>query len=81
MSDQPETRKRSAKEIEEDLERTRAELTRNVDQLSDKIDPRRQVSNFVEDVKAGNSKAVGIVGGVAAGLAGVVGLIILRKSR
>ena len=81
MTDQPEPRKRTAKEIEEDLRRTREELTRNVDQLSEKIDPRRQMASFVDDVKTGDSKAVGLVGGIAAAVAGVVGLVILRKSR
>lgn len=76
-----ETRKRTAKEIEADLETKRAELTQNVDALMDRIDPRTHVAGFVKDVKEGETKAVSIVGGVAAAIAGIVGVIILRRSR
>ena len=76
-----ESRKRTAKEIEADLNSKRAELTQNVDALMDRVNPKTQVNNFVNDVKSGDTKAVSIVGGVAAAVAGVVGLIILRRNR
>lgn len=86
MSEQP--RKRTAAEIEADLRRSREELTRTVDELSDRVDPRRQAQAaadkgraFVEDVKAGEPRAVQIAGGVLAAVAGVVGLAILRRNR
>lgn len=75
------TRKRSSQEIEADLEAKRSELTHNVDALVDRIDPRTHVAGFVEDVKAGEPRAVSIVGGVTAAVAGIVGLIVLRRSR
>ena len=81
MSEQPETRKRSAQEIEADLARTRQELTRTVDELSERLDPRRQMTNFVQDVKSGETKAVSIVGGAVIVVAGVVGLVLLRRNR
>jgi hypothetical protein len=89
MSDQqPETRKRTAAEIEADLRRHREDLTNTVDQISDKIDPRRQAQvaadkgkAFVDDVKAGEPRAVQIAGGVLAAVAGIVGVAILRRNR
>ncbi|WP_022917009.1 DUF3618 domain-containing protein [Ruania albidiflava] len=44
MSERP--KKRTVAEIEADLQRTREELTRTVDQLSDRVDPRRQVEEI-----------------------------------
>jgi len=94
-----EPRKRSAAEIEADLRRTREELTRTVDELSDRLDPRTQVNavkdqakvladgatkqakTFVDDVKAGDTKAVSIAGAAAAVVAGIIGISVLRRSR
>ncbi|HLS13581.1 MAG TPA: DUF3618 domain-containing protein [Beutenbergiaceae bacterium] len=81
MSEQPETRKRSAQEIEADLARTRQELTRTVDELSERLDPRRQMTNFAQDLKSGETRAVSIVGGAVIVVAGVVGLVLLRRNR
>jgi hypothetical protein len=88
MSEQPETRKRTAAEIEDDLQRTREELTRTIDELTARVDPRRQAQAaadkgkaFVEDVKAGEPRAVQITAGVAAAVAAIVGIAILRRSR
>ncbi len=79
---------RSAAEIEADLRRTREELTRTVDEISDRLDPRRQAQAaadkgraFVEDVRAGEPRAVQIAGGALAAIAGLVGIAILRRSR
>lgn len=44
MTEQP--KKRTAAEIEADLQRTREELTRTVDELSSRVDPRRQVEEI-----------------------------------
>lgn len=85
---QPETRKRSAAEIEDDLRRSREELTRTVDEISGRLDPKRQAQAaadkgraFVDDVKQGEPRAVQIAAGVAAAVAGIVGLAILRRNR
>ena len=88
MSTDQQQPKRSAAEIEADLRRTREELTRTVDEISDRLDPRRQAQAaadkgraFVEDVRAGEPRAVQIAGGVLAAIAGLVGIAILRRSR
>lgn len=84
----PETRKRTAAEIENDLRRTREELTRTVDEISGKLDPKKQAQAaadkgraFVDEVKAGEPRAVQIAAGVGAAIAGIVGLAILRRNR
>ncbi|WP_154795929.1 DUF3618 domain-containing protein [Occultella kanbiaonis] len=97
--DKPETRKRTAAEIEADLLRTRAEITKNMDELTSRVDPRRQVRDlkdqaknladntteqakaFAGDVKAGEPRAIGIVGAAAAVVAAIVGISVLRRSR
>lgn len=79
--DNAETRKRTAAEIEADLEARRADLTRSVDAMMDRLNPRNQATRFVERVKAGEPRAVTIVGGTAVVVVGLVGVVILRKSR
>lgn len=88
MSTDQQQPKRSAAEIEADLRRTREELTRTVDEISDRLDLRRQAQAaadkgraFVEDVRAGEPRAVQIAGGALAAIAGLVGIAILRRSR
>ncbi|MEE6281883.1 DUF3618 domain-containing protein [Georgenia sunbinii] len=44
--------KRSTQQIETDLERTREELARSVDQLSTMIDPRVQIQGAKDNLKA-----------------------------
>lgn len=48
----PKTRKRTAAEIEADLDRTRALLTETVDELSERLDPRKQVQDLKDQAKA-----------------------------
>lgn len=88
MSEEAQPRKRTAAEIEADLAKTREELTRTVDELSGRLDPRNQAKAaadkgraFVDDVKSGEPRAVRVVGGVLAAVAGIVGIAILRKNR
>ena len=45
-------KKRTAAEIEADLQRTREELTQAVDQLSARVDPRRQVEEIRNQARA-----------------------------
>ena len=75
------TRSRTIEEIEADLAARREELTRSVDALVERVDPRVQASNFVDNVKRGEPRAMMIVGGAAVLMVGVVGLVILRRSR
>lgn len=88
MTEAPEPRKRTAAEIEADLAQTREALTKTIDELSDRLDPRSQARAaadkgraFVDDVKAGEPRAIQIAGGVIAVVVGIVGITILRKSR
>jgi hypothetical protein len=88
VTEAPQPRKRSAAEIEADLTQTREELTKTIDELSERLDPRTQARAaadkgraFVDDVKAGEPRAVQIAGGVIAVVVGIVGITILRKSR
>lgn len=85
---QAEPRKRTAAEIEADLRRSREELTRTVDEISDRIDPKKQAQAaadkgraFVDDVKAGEPRAVQIAAGIGAAVAGIVGIALLRRNR
>lgn len=93
------TAQRSAEEIEADLARTREELTASVDELADKLSPKRQlaeakeniknaaehsadsakhaVRGLVTEVKSGNPKVIGIIGGVA--VATVVVAVLIRR--
>ena len=79
--DSSETRKRTAAEIEADLEARRADLSRSVDELVDRVHPGKQASRFVTRLKAGEPRAVAIVGGTAVVVVGLVGVLVLRKSR
>lgn len=94
-----EPKKRTAAEIEADLERTRAELTQAVDELSARVDPRRQVEEirnqarakfenaseqgktFAADVKAGNPKAIAVLGAAAAAVLAVGAAVVARKKK
>ncbi|ACQ81755.1 hypothetical protein Bcav_3513 [Beutenbergia cavernae DSM 12333] len=88
--DAPKPPKRSAAEIEADLQRTREDLTRTVDELAGRVDPREQVSRatekatsavsgFVDDVRAGQPRALAILGGIVAAVGAVVA--VSRRKR
>ena len=87
MTEQQPT-KRTAAEIEADLERARKELTESVDALAARVDPRRQIAalkakgkGFASDVKSGKPAALAIVGGTAAAIATVTTLVIVRSKK
>lgn len=86
MSQEP--TKRTAAEIEADLERTRRELTEAVDAVAARVDPRRQIAkakakgkSFASDVKAAKPAALAIIGGTAAAIATVATLAVVRKRK
>ncbi|MFV0427751.1 MAG: DUF3618 domain-containing protein [Beutenbergiaceae bacterium] len=89
MSTEPESkRKRTALEIEADLRLAREELTKTIDEISGRLDPRTQVQavkergrQFVADIEAGEPKAVRVVGIAVAVVVAVVGITILRRNR
>ncbi|TDE88851.1 DUF3618 domain-containing protein [Occultella glacieicola] len=75
-----------------ELTRTVDELTDRVDprrQVRDLTDQAKNLAgstadhakSFAEDVKAGNPKAIGIVGAAATVVAAIVGISVLRRSR
>ncbi|WP_127125920.1 DUF3618 domain-containing protein [Georgenia sp. SYP-B2076] len=63
-------RKRTPEEIEADLARTRLELTSTVNELSDKLDPRRQVDAAKDSAKAAAAAAGGRAKAAAAAAGG-----------
>lgn len=80
--------KRTAAEIEAELERTRAELTRAVDALADRVDPRRPIAEvknkgkaFAADLKAKKPAAIATVTGATAAVGAVVALLIVRSRK
>lgn len=79
---------RTPEQIEADLVRMRRDLTENVNELADRLDPRAQVDaakaaaaekakTFSEDLKRRDPKALGIAGGAAA----VLLLAVVRAVR
>lgn len=81
---------RTAEQIEADLRRTREELTRTVDELAGRVDPRRhaaeakdkaqaKATGFVDAVKSGDVKAIGAAVGAVAAL-GLAIAVSRRKS-
>ncbi|UFU05987.1 DUF3618 domain-containing protein [Ruania halotolerans] len=90
--DGEQTRKRTVAEIEADLAATREELTKTVDDLSRRVDPRQQAAelkerardgatSFVEGVKAGDPKALGIAGAAAAAVLAIIGISVARRQK
>ncbi|SEE62066.1 DUF3618 domain-containing protein [Ruania alba] len=86
------TRKRTVAEIEADLAASREQLTKAVDELSRRVDPRRQVedvkerardsaTSFVDGLKSGDPKALGIAGAAAATVLAIVGLTVARRKK
>lgn len=88
---------RTPEQIQKDIELTRQQLTRTVDELTVKVDPRIKVEEaktqaadmadrakaegkrFVRKVKAGDPKALGVVGGAVA-LAALALIAEIRSS-
>ncbi|MHB1064668.1 MAG: DUF3618 domain-containing protein [Georgenia sp.] len=73
----PEKDKRTPEQIEADLARMRLELTDDVNELADRLDPRAQMGaaktaatqrarTFADDLKRRDPKALGLTGGAAA---------------
>ncbi len=77
---------RTPEQIEADLERTRAELARTVDQIADRVAPRNIARRALASVRAQVVDAdgrlrVGRVAAVAAGVTAFIALAAWRRSR
>jgi hypothetical protein len=64
--------------IQRDIERTRADLARTIDEIAERMSPRRAARRSVEHVRA-RPDQVAVVVGVAAAFVALV--VILRRRR
>ena len=97
----PAAPKRSVAEIKADLDREREAISRTVDDLADRVDPRahaaaaaqratdvatetveiarEKATDFVEDVRSGQPRALAIIGGAVAAVAAIVAISVRKK--
>ena len=66
-----------------DIDRTRAELARTIDAISDRVSPRKNVSRVMEQVRARAARVDPLVAGAAAAaiVVGVTALFLVRRRR
>ena len=64
-----------------DIDRTRTELARTIDAISDRVSPKKNIRRAVDQVRERISQVDPIVAGVAAGavVIGVTVLILVRR--
>src|SRR5437660_9634068 len=60
-----------------DIDRTRAELARTIDAISDRVSPKRNVQRALEQVRKRASQVDPLLAGAAAAAAVVVGVTVL----
>ncbi|MGW1339712.1 DUF3618 domain-containing protein [Kribbella sp. NPDC002412] len=83
----PDTQARTAEQIEADIAATRARLASTVDALVDRAHPRNVAKRQIESAKAQvfdergqlRTQKILAVGGAAAGVAGVVAVLLLIR--
>ena len=70
-------------ELVADIDRTRSDLARTIDAISDRVSPKKNVQRVVDQVRERVSQIDPIVAGVAAGavVIGVTVLILMRRRR
>jgi hypothetical protein len=68
-------------ELVADIDRTRSDLARTIDAISDRVSPKKNVQRVVDQVRERVSQIDPIVAGVAAGavVIGVTVLILMRR--
>ncbi len=68
-------------ELVADIDRTRAELARTIDAISDRVSPKKNIRRAVDQVRERISQIDPLVAGVAAGavVIGVTVLILVRR--
>jgi MYXO-CTERM domain-containing protein len=65
-----------------DIDRTRTELARTIDAISDRVSPKKNVSRAMEQVRQRASQIDPVMAGAAAIVAlGVTGLFLWRRRR
>ncbi len=64
-------------ELVADIDRTRAELARTIDAISDRVSPKKNVHRAMEQIRQRASQIDPVVAGAAAAAAVVVGLAAL----
>ncbi len=66
-----------------DIDRTRAELARTIDAISDRVSPKKNVSRAMDQVRRRASQIDPIMAGAAAAVValGVTGLFLWRRRR
>ena len=66
-----------------DIDRTRAELARTIDAISDRVSPKKNVSRAMEQVRQRASQIDPVMAGAAAAavVIGVTTLLLLRRRR
>ncbi len=66
-----------------DIDRTRAELARTIDAISDRVSPKKNVQRVTEQLRERASQIDPVMAGAAAGavVIGVTVLLLLRRRR
>ena len=66
-----------------DIDRTRAELARTIDAISDRVSPKKNVQRVTEQLRERASQIDPVMAGAAAGavLIGVTVLLLLRRRK
>ena len=66
-----------------DIDRTRAELARTIDAISDRVSPKKNVNRAVEQIRRRASQIDPLVAGAAAAavVVGLTAFVLLRRRR
>jgi hypothetical protein len=66
-----------------DIDRTRAELARTIDAISDRVSPKKNVNRAVEQIRQRVSQIDPLIAGAAAAavVVGLTALVLLRRRR
>ena len=66
-----------------DIDRTRAELARTIDAISDRVSPKKNINRAVEQIRQRASQIDPLVAGAAAAavLVGLTAFVLLRRRR
>ena len=79
--DQTESKPADQAELVADIDRTRTELARTIDAITDRVSPKKNVRRAVDQVRERINQIDPVVAGVAAGavVVGVAVLILVRR--
>lgn len=81
--DQTESKPADQAELVADIDRTRTELARTIDALTDRVSPKKNVDRAMEQLRQRASKIDPLIAGAvaAAVVVGITGLFLLRRRR